>query len=525
MPRCKWGRPAYYEKYPDLVPCIEKFIENNSAAAHLRRRDDVMYSNGVTIKDIKMHVKKSIGLSVSKDTIHRLLKPRRQGSITSKYFKSLVNARVPPKNNSGERRTHVDFHFTSAQINYLNQMATLFSNNTIKLSVNNKNKVEVSNPAVNRRIQLRTFHLIPDAPIYNDHDFPYRNSKLTPAGYQILKNKPIRSRSLSPTKSRFKVRNKRSLSENDGCVRYLKKWVELCPDKRGCEKIKWPKSGPLTVRINPSRVIESTNLMHVNFLSEFLCKQIVPVYNAVLICDGGPDWSIKGVLNLMSVGYLWRNLKLDTLILQCYAPGHSRFNPIERSWSQLTKWLTSVVLPVDICGETPKENDEEGWLKILDMATSLCARFWDGKKYNGFTVNALPFLSNNRNIDELKSYHALLNEFINASAKKIRNSPEFLKLQVDYQFFVNVCNRKMYQLEFMRCKNKVCSHCAQLPNRENEFLKAIYKFGGTIPLPEKSEIHLGHYKTFLDLLRSINIKDYSKIKKINDSDHAICKFG
>ena len=139
----------------------------------------------------------------------------------------------------------------------------------------------------------------------------------------------------------------------------------------------------------------------------------------MLICDGGPDWSIKGVLNLMSVGYLWRNLKLDTLILQSYAPGHSGFNPIERSWSQLTKWLTSVVLPVDICGETRKENDEEGWLKIFDMATRLCARFWDGKKYAGFMVNALPFLSGNRNIDELKSYHALLNEFINASAKKI----------------------------------------------------------------------------------------------------------
>ena len=76
-----------------------------------------MYVNGVTLNDVKIHVKKYIGVSVSKDTIHRLLKPRHQGSITSKYFKSLVNAIVPPKNNSGERRSHADFYFTSQQIN------------------------------------------------------------------------------------------------------------------------------------------------------------------------------------------------------------------------------------------------------------------------------------------------------------------------------------------------------------------------------------------------------------------------
>ena len=44
----------------------------------------------------------------------------------------------------------------------------------------------------------------------------------------------------------------------------------------------------------------------------------------VLRADGGPDWSVKGVLNLTS-------LMGDVLIVQCYAHGHSRFNPIERT--------------------------------------------------------------------------------------------------------------------------------------------------------------------------------------------------
>ena len=62
----------------------------------------------------------------------------------------------------------------------------------------------------------------------------------------------------------------------------------------------------------------------------------------------------------MSLGFLWKNLKLDVLIVQCYAPGHSRFNPIERSWSQLTNWLVGVTLPDDLSGRIPKDNDAEG---------------------------------------------------------------------------------------------------------------------------------------------------------------------
>ena len=33
---------------------------------------------------------------------------------------------------------------------------------------------------------------------------------------------------------------------------------------------------------------------------------------------------------------------LDILILSSYAPGHSRHNPIERSWAPLSKWLTGI---------------------------------------------------------------------------------------------------------------------------------------------------------------------------------------
>ena len=68
--------------YPEIIPLIHNYIQQNSAAAHLRRRDDVMYTNGVTLRDIASHVKKELNISVSKDTIHRFLKPVKDLNLT-----------------------------------------------------------------------------------------------------------------------------------------------------------------------------------------------------------------------------------------------------------------------------------------------------------------------------------------------------------------------------------------------------------------------------------------------------------
>ena len=117
------GRPSLHVIHKDLVPCVKSFIQQNTAAAHMRRRDSTMHSNGVSLKEIVSHVKRKLGISVSRNTIHRLLKPKRAGTHASKRFKSLINARIPPKNNSGEKKVHSDFHYTCTQIN---RMATLF---------------------------------------------------------------------------------------------------------------------------------------------------------------------------------------------------------------------------------------------------------------------------------------------------------------------------------------------------------------------------------------------------------------
>ena len=100
------------ETHPALIEEIKTFIEQNTAAAHLRRRNSVMYTNGVTLHGIARHVSQKLGIIIEKDTIHRLLLPHRKKTTASKRFKSLIEAGVPPKQNSSEKRTHPDFHYT-----------------------------------------------------------------------------------------------------------------------------------------------------------------------------------------------------------------------------------------------------------------------------------------------------------------------------------------------------------------------------------------------------------------------------
>jgi hypothetical protein len=140
-----------------------------------------------------------------------------------------------------------------------------------------------------------------DAINYNDHDFPNPNSKLVPAGYQILKEKASRSRSLSPP-IRPKFFHRRSLSEGASNIRTN---APLKTDRVNRKKIEWPRSGPLFVKIYPSRLIESTNVLHVNHLTEIIDneKKLRPLVNVVMIADGGPDWSVKGIINFLSLGF------------------------------------------------------------------------------------------------------------------------------------------------------------------------------------------------------------------------------
>ena len=514
----KTGRPALEEKHPEVIGMITEFLKQNTAAAHLRRRDSTLYTSGVTLQEIVDHLK-SKGINTNRNSVHRLMKPVRNGTIASKRFKSLVDARVPPKNNGGERETHPDFHYTCSQIGMANEMASLCPTGTLQLSVDNKNKVDVGIVAVNRRCKINRFHLRNDYLVYNDHDFPYRNSKLTPAGYQVLRPR-MRSRSLSPKRvNKQRVRRRRLSS----CAK-LPGTVKVTTDKLGRDKVVWSREGPLTVEVYPSRAIEATNTMHVRHLEKMIKNDFFngEIFNIVMIADGGPDWSVKGVVNFMSMGLFWLKSKLDILLVQCYAPGHSRFNPIERSWSFLTKWLVGVTLPTDANGgKVPKDDDDEGWNTVLDNAAEVCTKFWHGRRVNGHKINAFPFLTSNPDIESLKRHHQTIHSFAKASAKQLRDGSDEKLLQKVYQLLVTHCNRKPYQLEFVRCSRPLCNHCMSLPKRNNPLLDLVDEFGGSFPSPTESFIHRGHFENFVETFQQLSFK----AKHSDISKHGQCPYG
>lgn len=146
-----------------------------------------------------------------------------------------------------------------------------------------------------------------------------------------------------------------------------------------------------------------------------------------MICDVEPDWSTKFTPNLINFGRLWQNLKLDVLILTCYAQGHSRYNPIEHCWSPLSKLLTGVTLPIHITIENPAvlsnfsrilttfnlikidppfqtiEDEPSPWDnnrlseedgrkqkgQVLGHAMATCKKYWHGKTYNSFPIKVV----------------------------------------------------------------------------------------------------------------------------------------
>ena len=143
------------------------------------------------------------------------------------------------------------------------------------MSVDNKNKVEVGNAAVNRRCQVRTFCMEGQGTNHNDHDFPHRNCKLIPGGYQERRLRLSRPRSVSPQAvSPSITRKRRSFSTSSITDRLFdKRKVALDLDTRGRTRVRWPQTGNLDVQLYPSRAIESTSVVHLNFLLRHLTEQ------------------------------------------------------------------------------------------------------------------------------------------------------------------------------------------------------------------------------------------------------------
>ena len=94
-------RPSITKKFPQLVSIVEEFIEQHSAAAHNRRREDTMFCHGVSVDQIRKHFLQRIPElpAIPTSTIRRLLLPPNKNRNASKSYIGLVSAKRPPKRN------------------------------------------------------------------------------------------------------------------------------------------------------------------------------------------------------------------------------------------------------------------------------------------------------------------------------------------------------------------------------------------------------------------------------------------
>lgn len=199
-------------------------------------------------------------------------------------------------------------------------------------------------PAVSHFHRPQGVALVKRQPNLPDHTFPLTSDcKLVPAGYMPLRLKPLRRRcrSESPEKKpKFeRFRRRRSLSPKRNVLSEHSFF-----DTSNRERIRMPRIGELHIFLHAARFFKNTSSRHASNLLQFLPSETTACGRRVLILitDGGSDWNTNSLLNIFVFGKLWTRLKLDALILVRYAPGHSKYNPIERRWAPLTKKLSQV---------------------------------------------------------------------------------------------------------------------------------------------------------------------------------------
>ncbi len=200
------GRPSKHKQFPAIVTETISFLRLYGFAANSRQRNLTANSCGVTLEDLRQHLFDNIPAlkehGISRKTAHHLMMPPRAGTHAAKNYKHLIQARIPKKSNNQTASEHKDLHFCRSQAAMFIEAGEYFHDEVIRISADDKNKVNVGTLAVSRYHQISCFFVTNDNPEYLDHDFPIPGYKITPYGYLVL-----RSRSRS-RKSRSHVRSK-----------------------------------------------------------------------------------------------------------------------------------------------------------------------------------------------------------------------------------------------------------------------------------------------------------------------------
>jgi hypothetical protein len=286
-------------------------------------------------------------------------------------------------------------------------------------------------------------------------------------------------------------------------------------DKTGRLHVNLPRTGPVHLFARAVRFHPTTNLDHVNDMSDIFAPLIAEnKFVGLLEIDGGGDWSTKSVENFYNYGRLWRDSTLDGLVATCFAAGSSAHNDIEHFWSPASNALTGVTLPRVLPGEDKPPSDQQlseqekntKEILVFDTAIESMFSYMSPLTFDGHPTSCKPIPCNS------SEYHpkytsvdsAEIEAFLTAGIKALaaQNDESFEATQETFLDLVRHVIRRTNQLEFYKCDDESCTRCSSCPIREvsRPFFAFLQKFGRALPTPTRRFSTDNHFMTFLDYL-------------------------
>lgn len=454
----KPGRPPLLFENPNLHDHIHDSIEFGEADK--KRRKEVVKIR--TIEHLRKNLEENYNVYMARTTLNNYLLPRQSNSIAARAHHHPAWVAVAGVSRT-ETRDHPDSHYCLASVKYARQFATVFADNSVIISQDDKAKIGLGVPAVGR-----TFHTLQSVhePVsIADHDFPLGSGqKLIPSVYLMIKpneaNNELRTGQLA-----IFVRRQWSLGTSS--LTHMQDLESLVLDSRYDDVLK--KNG-----------------------------EIRPIW--VLLVDGGPDENPRHLKNIKTYCQLFRKFDLDYLTVRTHAPGQSKYNPVERGMATLSGKLAGITLPIDHFGShlntQGKVTDPELALRNFQYAGESLCDIWRRDLIFGRSVDAryVEELANPFENIEFESTDKEKAEQEKQQKKKQEKGDDLPECFVPWSWIENHCNLCQYSLDIKRCSNTSC--CG--PSRAKEAMDFLSLNNGF--LPPVTKVRDGHFTNAIHLL-------------------------
>ena len=210
--------------------------------------------------------------------------------------------------------------------------------------------------------------------------------------------------------------------------------------------------------------------------------------------DNGPDWCRHSVKTVLAMGRVWETMDLDYLLLTSYAPGNSKFNPIEHAWAPITRWCSGLVLQNSLEGESTcpnkqnisQEEKDEKNKEVFLVALNKLKSILNGQEFDGHAITIKTVIIREDACDDVAG--VLSRKAIDEATNEVKEAAD------KFKFLVSHSLQGTYTLEFMRCVEHDCEHCTRKPAVAVKTLNIAWN--GGMCVPRLSEERPGHFTTF-----------------------------